>query len=175
MNKVRIRKNKKQEIRDSISTLILLLISIYTLIRLLEEIKVIYLIIIIILIVFFGVGFIFNISGVLNIRPLLSIDEDGITDRSCISSVGLIPWKEIEVIYVEGNQHQRNIGIKLYNLDEFINKVSFLKGINIKINLMRKHAPVSINLDTVDKELYEVVELLQRRLEEYGNNSIQEE
>jgi len=108
----------------------------------------------------------------LSSMPLLLIGEDGITDRSTASSVGFIAWQEIQSIYVQKNFNQRFIGISIYDLNNFMKRISPIKRIIIKINLMLNYAPLSINLDTADMDFNEALALLQKRLEEYRSRNI---
>ncbi|GAA0774189.1 hypothetical protein GCM10008908_23620 [Clostridium subterminale] len=172
MNEVIVKEDKKKGIKLLILGFIMMIVSIYVLMIGLIETKPIYLIIGIISTVFFCTCFIFVIKCMLNSMPLLLIGEDGITDRSTASSVGFIAWQEIQSIYVQKSFNQRFIGISIYDLNNFMKRISPIKRIIIKINLMLNYAPLSISLDTADMEFNDVLSLLQKRLEEYRSRNI---
>lgn len=172
MNEVIIKEDKKKGIKLLVLGFIMVLTSIYVLMIGLIETKPIYLIIGIISTVFFCTCFIFVIKCMLSSMPLLLVGEDGVTDRSTVSSVGFIAWEEIQSIYVEKNFNQRYIGISVYDLNEVMKRISLLKKIVIKINLMLRYAPLSINLYTADMDFHEVLAVLQEGLEEYRAKNI---
>ena len=174
MDRVIIKQDKKKVIKLFILGLIISFVSICELIVGLIELKPIYLIIGLIATIFFCSCLMFIIKSMLGSRPVLIIDKDGITDESTAASIGFVAWKEIKSIEAEKHFGQKYIGIKIYDLNEVMKRISLPKRINMKICLMLKYSPVSINLDTAERDFQEVLGLLQRRLEEYRNNSIQE-
>ncbi|WP_346913363.1 STM3941 family protein [Clostridium sp.] len=172
MNEVIVKEDKKKGIKLLILGFIMMIVSIYVLIIGITEIKIIYSIIGTISTIFFGICFIFLIVSILDNNPILLIGEDGITDRSTASSVGFIAWQEIRSIYVQKSFNQKFIGISIYDLNNFMKRISPIKRIIIKINLMLNYAPLSISLDTADMEFNDVLSLLQKRLEEYRARNI---
>ena len=51
-------------------------------------------------------------------------------------------------------------------------RISLLKKIVIKINLMLRYAPLSINLYTADMDFHEVLAVLQEGLEEHRARNV---
>lgn len=172
MNEIIIKENKKKVINLLILGIIMSLISICVLVNGLIERHIFYALIGIIGAIFFCGSFIFILRSNLTRKPPLIIGKDGITDMSTAFSVGFIPWQEIQSIYVKKICYERFIGITVHDINILTKRVSFLKKVGIKINLFLNYPPVAINLSTADVEFDEVLELMQKRLEEYRIYSI---
>ena len=170
MDEVIINENKKKVIRLIILGIIFLIISIYILTAGIIEENLFPIII-------GGTGtvvliaiLIFIIKNSLNSVPLLIIGKNGITDMSTLSSVGFISWQEIKSINIRKKYGQKYIGITVYSLSKLMDRISIVKQVAIKINLILKYSPVEISalsLGTADIEFNKVVSLLRKRLEEH--------
>ncbi len=83
-------------------------------------------------IIFFGICGYFILNKLLNPKPVMIIDKDGITDNSTMFAVGFIPWEnisQVDMITFGGN---KMITIKLFNEDKILKDLSFGQSRNIK-------------------------------------------
>jgi len=113
---------------------------------------------------FFGTCFVFMVNRLRKPAPLLVVGEDGIIDRSTMTSVGFIPWRQIKLIKIYKSFNQEFIGIDLYSLKELEKGISMAKRLAIKINIVFKYPPIGISLNTANVECKEVVSLIEKRL-----------
>ena len=167
MDEIIIKENKKKVIKLIILGIIFLMVGTYTLVMGLIAKELFYAISGVIITVLIGTSLLFTVKTFIAQTPLLLIGKDGITDTSTASSVGFINWQEIQSINVQKSFGQEYIGITVYDLNKLMKRISIVKQVAMKANLIFKYPPVAISLLTADIELNEVVSIMQRRMEEY--------
>ena len=172
MNEIIIEESKKKATKFTIYGFLVLLASIYILAIGIIEVDIIILIIGEIATLLFGTCFVFIVKATIKHKPLLVISEAGITDMSTVSSIGFVAWEEIQSINVLQKKFTKNfIEIDVYDINKLMKRVSFLKQLTIKANIMFKYPPVAILLSTADMEINEVLLILQKKFEEHRINS----
>ncbi|WP_459965018.1 STM3941 family protein [Paenibacillus sp. JCM 10914] len=67
---------------------------------------------------FFGFGFVYAISKLLQRKPALLINQTGIEDHSSLVSSGFVTWDEIKGIDMYQVQNQRFIGIEVHHPEQ---------------------------------------------------------
>lgn len=134
------------------------------------EANVIYIVIGLFGFLFFGTCFIYIIKNVVKPKPVLIISNDGINDMSTAISVGFVSWDEIKEVYISKVFTQKFIGVKLYNSNNLLRRVSYIKKIALKLNLLFGFPPVAINLSTANMEFNKVISIIKNRLELHYNN-----
>lgn len=119
-------------------------------------------------ILFFGICAITILGKLLNTRPGLIINEQGIIDNSSGTSGGLIPWSEIAGVKQAKVQNQRFILLMVTDPEKRIaaEPGSFKKRM-MKINYRIYHTPVCITANGLRKNFDEVYKLINKAFAEY--------
>jgi hypothetical protein len=120
-------------------------------------------------IAFFGFCAFCLIKKLFDTRPGLIVNEEGITDNASGFSFGLIPWADIEDIYVIEIGRQKLIMVLVNNPDDYINRQTnpIMKKL-AAMNYRSYKTPVSITANTLQYDLEELYGLLKERLEVRG-------
>lgn len=112
-------------------------------------------------ILFFGLCATFIAKKIIDNRPGLVINGDGIIDNSGGTSVGLILWKDITEIKEITVANQNFITIIVNNPEEYINNQnSFIKRKAMEINFKSYQSPISISANGLKcnfNELYKII------------------
>lgn len=111
---------------------------------------------------FFGICLVYILFKILDKKPGLIINENGIIDNSNASSVGLISWSKIIGIRTQQVMSTKFLLIDVSNPIEFIEKSPSLKASLMKANFRMYGTPLSItsnslnyNFDDLEKLLHE--------------------
>lgn len=107
-------------------------------------------------IIFFGFGFIFLLYQVLNPRPRIIVDKNGITDRTL--GIGRINWEDIESAALQRDF----IALELNNVKNYLAKTSIFKRKLGRINKIMGFGEFNINLSLADAEPQVVFELMRK-------------
>jgi hypothetical protein len=117
-----------------------------------------------------GIGFLIYLGRALQRKPLLTITFDGIIDSSSGSSVGYIPFQDIERFCIINNMGQRAIGVIPKDETFFMDKLSPIKQKIAKSNIDNQHPPLTIRVDKAkDMSLEDIFTLLNKRLNDYSS------
>ncbi len=112
---------------------------------------------------FFGIGITFCLKEILDNRPRIIMDEDGITDRSI--GVGKILWSDINK--AEIMQIRQNPFISLYVEEtaapKYLKNLSLLKRFLVKTNKTFGFAQFNINLIGIDGDFNEILDIINTR------------
>jgi hypothetical protein len=111
-------------------------------------------------IVFFGGCAMVGVWQLVDSRPRLVIDEQGITDRTL--RCGRIPWREIVDARVNVVHGQPFICLELRNEEPFLRKLSPAGRALLKANRALGFSALNINLGGLDADPHEVYELVLR-------------
>lgn len=94
-------------------------------------------------------------------EPALVITHDGIRVGKVYGSVEImLPWEEIEAIYVPGNWLQKQLSIRSTNVERFLSRFGPLMRFFLRINLMNG-APIAIAQSFLEKPIEEILHQLQ--------------
>ncbi|MFC7679632.1 STM3941 family protein [Paenibacillus sp. GCM10028914] len=110
--------------------------------------------------IFFGFGLIYFISRLVNKRPSLIVNDEGITDQSSYIQAGVIKWEDIKEIKLYSMMNQRMIGIILYHPENFMSKQSGFKKLLMRANQGLVDTPINIaesSLPISLDELYMII------------------
>jgi hypothetical protein len=120
-------------------------------------------------IIIFGIAFFIFMGRATEHKPLLTITFDGIIDSSSVTSVGYIPFQDIENFIIVNIMNQRVIGVIPKNEDSFIEKLSPIKQEIARQNLQQKYPPLAISVNKAkDMSLEDIFTLLKKRLDDYS-------
>ncbi len=112
---------------------------------------------------FFGIGIPFCIKEILDNTPRISMDEDGITDRTI--GVGKILWSDINGAEIKHIRH--NAFICLYidelNTQKYLNNQTLVKRFLLKTNKSLGFQQFNINLIGVDGDFDEILDIINTR------------
>ena len=121
-------------------------------------------------ILFFGAIGTYGIRKMFDKKVGLIIDENGITDNSNASSIGLIEWNDISEIKTEQVMSTKFLLIKVKNPEKYIEKAkSGMKARLMKTNLKMYGTPLSITSNTLKYDFNELEKLIQTEFEKNKN------
>lgn len=104
------------------------------------------------------VAFIFSIIRLIGNKPMLTLSNEGILDKSSILKYGLIPWTNILGCKIITIQRQKLVALILHDNKAFIDNLTGYTRIAANWNLRRYGTPVmisAISLQITPEELRE--------------------
>src|SRR5690606_958129 len=110
---------------------------------------------------FFGFAAFYALSKFFDSNPALTLDPEGIIDRSSLAAVGRISWSEVASVSSIESYWQNLIIVKVSNTDEMISRQSGLKKMFMKINNKWFGSQViisSVILKSTPKQLFALIE-----------------
>ena len=120
--------------------------------------------------VFFGLAFAFGIKKLFDKKLGLIIDENGITDNSNASSIGLIKWSDITEIRTEQVASTKFFLIYVKNPEEYIAKPkSRIKRKLLQVNMNGYGTPLSITSNTLSWKFDRLEKQIMKSRTEYKN------
>lgn len=99
-------------------------------------------------IVFFGYTMLFLIKRSQQNIDLVIVDNNGITDNSTTVSVGLIPWGDINEIYINSILNNKYILVKVEDERKYLNKMPFWKQQFMLASKKMGYEIIAINLNS---------------------------
>lgn len=120
---------------------------------------------------FFGLGFfVLLFRGLLDRRPLISIDEKGINDRRL--GVGRINWEDIKFIKLNSDNKNSSISLKLLNSEKYLKNLPRASKILSRFNGDLDFGILNINLSLTNIKPQKVYEVILKHIpEKQLNNS----
>lgn len=116
--------------------------------------------------VFFGVCLLFLIKHFINNKPGLIINEEGITDNTNATSVGLIKWNDITGIEKVQVLSSKILIILIDNPDDYIIRArNFISKKAMEANHKKYGSPISIISNSLKIDFEEMEELILREWE----------
>lgn len=97
---------------------------------------------------FFGLCSYYYAKRIFQARPLLLVDETGVTDHSTAFAVGHIPWEDIISIQLSSYLNQIFISIAVKNEEAYLSQMNFLQRSAYKANLRMGFPLINITLNT---------------------------
>ncbi|MBF6640197.1 hypothetical protein IVB69_01765 [Flavobacterium sp. J49] len=119
--------------------------------------------------IFFGLCLIYIIFKAFDKKPGLVVNENGITDNSNFTSVGLIEWSEIIGIRTEQVMSTKFILIDVLSPEKFIQNSPKFKATLMKSNLKMYGTPLSITSNSLSYNFNELEKLLKTEFDKYRN------
>ena len=116
---------------------------------------------------FFGLALTYGIKKLFDKKPGLIIDENGITDNSNASSIGLIKWSDITEVKTEQVMSTRFFLVYVKNPDEYIKKPkSRIKRKLLQANMNKYGTPLSITSNTLSWDFDRLEKLIMKSIAE---------
>ena len=113
-----------------------------------------------VVVVFFGAAGLSALWRLLDMRPGLVIDAEGIIDHSSGVSAGRIPWSDIRSLEVTGVQRRGFLTVVVKNPKKYLQRGSFLKRQLVRANAKSFGGPIHISIDALkinSEELFKAV------------------
>jgi len=106
-------------------------------------------------VIFFGFGLIVFLRQILDSRPRLVVDEQGIFDRTL--SVGVIEWQDIEHAYLNSVVGNPFISLVLNNPEKYLQRAMSSQKKLARLNKYLGAETININLSGIDKSPDEIL------------------
>jgi hypothetical protein len=100
-------------------------------------------------------------------KPGLIIDQNGITDNSNMSSVGLIDWADITNINVGQVKSTKYLLIKNKNSQKYISRANKLNAMLLQANFKMYGTPISITSNSLKCDFEKLENLIRDKWNEY--------
>lgn len=123
-------------------------------------------------IIFFGGCGLVGVWQLIDLRPRLIIDDDGIYDRTL--GVGRIPWEEIQGAYLLTVSGHDFICLELLDADRYLQRTNPVKRALAGAKTALGFAPISLNLSCVAADSRDILELILKRIHLPGENWLTE-
>lgn len=114
-------------------------------------------------VIFFGICLSFVIYRLIRPRNILEIDENGFIDFSSAAGVGFIPWKNVKELYISSIFSQKLISVTLYDLENFLETLPFIKQKLILVNISLSYAPIQINLNETYAKYEDILAIMRQK------------
>ncbi|WP_242258262.1 STM3941 family protein [Streptococcus thoraltensis] len=118
-------------------------------------------------IAFFGIFLVIYTKKIFSPRPLLIIDEQGITDNSSALAIGFIPWKDIENVELRHMLNQTFISVEVKSHDAYLAKMTPFQRYATKANLKMGYPLVNITLNTTGADSQTIHQRIEEDFEHY--------
>lgn len=152
---------------------LVVLFSIYLILKSVANYNSIYIIIAVVGILIFVPKLIFAAVVKMQNREFIIITKEGIIDKSELYSVGLMKWKDIQEINIKGKKSQQVIEIQLKNYNDMMTKMPWYKRFMLRVSKMTRNSSLFINFDYSDKSFDEAVKILDKNTREYMRRKVQ--
>lgn len=111
-------------------------------------------------ILFFGLGIPIFIYQLLDTRPRLEFNDEGVHDRTL--GVGMIPWREIRDARLHSVQGTSFICLELYDPEPWLARLSPVKRAMTQANNALGFSAFNLNLAAVNADPNQLLELVQK-------------
>ncbi|MDE6469983.1 MAG: hypothetical protein K2L19_03055 [Eubacterium sp.] len=98
--------------------------------------------------IFMGYGAVYFAKRIKRKKPILVVNDKGITDHTSAISVGFIPWDDIERIYIGSQQGNKFIELQIKDEEKYLSNMSFIKKKTVMANKKLGHQIVLITLNS---------------------------
>lgn len=79
-------------------------------------------------------------------KPVLVVDENGITDHSSMIAFGFIPWSDVKSITIGSERDISFIEVDLANPEQYLARLKGISRCAVRINLKMRHKIAAISL-----------------------------
>ncbi|CAM4442031.1 STM3941 family protein [Paenibacillus tarimensis] len=125
----------------------------------------------IVTVAFFGACLLYFVYRLINRKPSLIINDEGIEDNSSYTGGGKIRWEEIREIMLYEMMGQKFIGLKLYDEAAYLKRQSGFKKWLMKVNSGMVQAPVNVPQNGVKMKLDALHDMMSAKLEQAAARS----
>lgn len=111
---------------------------------------------------FFGLASLFHIVRLFDHGPGLIVDRQGIVDRTTYTSVGRIPWADIQGLRVGGRGLSKYLIVDVLDPDKFFNHGNMLQRTLRAINSLFIGSPVWLTAKSLSVGFADMVALVEK-------------
>jgi hypothetical protein len=122
-------------------------------------------------VLFFGAVGIYGFKKLFDKSMGLIIDDNGITDNTNASSVGLIDWSDITEIKIEQVMSTKFLLIYTINPDKYLDRAKGFKLKLLKLNMNKYGTPLSIISNTLRFNFDDLERLIKNKHKDKKNNA----
>lgn len=123
----------------------------------------------IVAVIFFGICGIFAFKKLFDKKNGLVIDDNGITDNSSGTSVGLVKWSDIIGIGFAQVHSQKFIMLEVSNPEYYIGlKKNKIGKMAMRANFDKFGSPISISANSLKTNFSELQAIIEKRFEKYN-------
>lgn len=120
-------------------------------------------------ILFFGLCGIFGFVKILDKKPGLILNSEGIKFSAGITTVSSLPWSEVIGTSVYQVHNQKLLVVLLKQPEKYIEAGSKLKKILNRANYKMCGSPITLSSNSFKLRFHELEELLNRYVQKYGH------
>jgi hypothetical protein len=113
-------------------------------------------------IVFFGGCALVFVWQLIDSRPRIIIDDDGIYDRTL--GVGRIPWPEIQDAYVRSISGNDFICLELLDAERYVQRTNPVRRALAGMNSALGFTPITLNISCLAADSNDLLELILKRI-----------
>lgn len=113
-------------------------------------------------IIFFGLGLIVFLIQILDSRPRIVIDQNGIFDRTL--DIGIIEWQDIQHAYLNSIFGNDFISLVLRDNEKYLQRTTKTKAKLSKYNKTLGFETINLNLSGVNKKSGEIFDVIIKQL-----------
>ena len=124
----------------------------------------------IIAVLFFGTVSVYGFKKLFDKTSGLTIDENGITDNTNASSVGLIDWNDITEIQTKQVMSTKFLLIYVSNPDKYLDRARGFKRKLMMSSMKMSGTPLSVSSNTLQYDFDDLVKLIRNILSERPNS-----
>lgn len=120
-------------------------------------------------VLFFGALGIYGTKKIFDKKPGVMIDEQGITDYSNATSIGLIKWSDITAIRTHKIMATKFLMIDIRNPEAYLEKSnSSMQRKLMQANMKTYGTPISITSNTLNYDFEKLEKLVQEKFSKYN-------
>jgi hypothetical protein len=109
-----------------------------------------------------GVCLVFGISGLIQRKPALILNHEGLYDGSSALGGIVLHWQDVEGMYISSVRRQRFLSITVRNPDELLQQAGLLKAFLMRSNIALVGAPVNISAISFSMTFEELIQLFKK-------------
>jgi hypothetical protein len=118
-------------------------------------------------VLFFGVTTLFALRKLLDTKPGIIIDKNGIIDNSNSTSLGVIKWSDISEIKIDSINGKKVLVILVNNPDDYIQRdTNAFTRKALEVNYKYLSTPIVISTATLNCRFEDLVEIVQSKFKE---------
>lgn len=122
---------------------------------------------------FFGLAAVYGIVKLFDKKAGLIVDENGITDNTNATSVGLILWEDIVGIEKMTESSQRFLIVHTVNPEKYIQKTNGrIRRMSLRTNYKLYGSPISIIAHSLQISVDDLEIMLQREFKKYRKGEL---
>ena len=120
-------------------------------------------------IIFFGSCAFGAASHLIDLRPRLIVDDEGIFDR--VLGVGRIPWSDIQGAYLRQVRKHCFLSLEIVDSERYLQRLPYFKRALARANPTCGLTPVSLNLSAIALDPKGIFEIIVERIREQTENA----